>query len=78
MITVKPQRNLTAREDAELAARLAEKKAGLSKEEIERLVQQTRSLKEISGDPIPTGGTGKDPAVKERGHRNKGRNDLLG
>ena len=30
VVTVKPQRNLTAKEDAALAARLAEKKAGFS------------------------------------------------
>ena len=64
VITVKPQRNLTAREDAELAARLAEKKAGLSKEEIERLVQQTRSLKEYQEIPSPQEELAKIPLLK--------------
>ncbi|MFR1831706.1 MAG: insulinase family protein [Lachnospiraceae bacterium] len=64
VITVKPQRNLTAKEDAALAAKLAEKKAGLSREEIEQLVSQTRELKEYQEMPSPQEELAKIPLLK--------------
>ena len=64
VITVKPQRNLTAMEDAALAAKLAEKKAELSKEEIDSLVSQTRELKEYQETPSPQEELAKIPLLK--------------
>lgn len=64
VVTVKPQRNLTAKEDAALAARLAEKKAGFSREEIDRLVAQTRALKEYQEIPSPQEDLAKIPLLK--------------
>lgn len=51
VIVVKPEKNLTAKEDAETAKKLAKYKASLSKEEIERLVAQTKELKEYQDTP---------------------------
>ena len=51
VLVVKPERNLTAREDAALARKLAQHKAGLSKEEIRRLIRQTEELKEYQDTP---------------------------
>ncbi len=64
VVTVKPQRNLTAKEDAALAARLAEKKAGLSREEIDKLVAQTKALKEYQETPSPQEDLAKIPLLK--------------
>ncbi len=51
VIVVKPEKNLTAREDAETARKLAAYKESLSKEEIEDLVVQTRELEEYQDTP---------------------------
>ena len=51
VIAVKPEKNLTAKEDARTAEKLAAYKAGLSAEEIDRLVAQTRELKEYQDTP---------------------------
>ena len=51
VIVVAPERNLTAKEDEKLAKKLAEHKASLSEEELEKLVTATRELKEYQDTP---------------------------
>ncbi len=51
VIVVAPERNLTAKEDEKLAKKLAEYKASLSEEELEKLVTATRELKEYQDTP---------------------------
>ncbi|MGN0170062.1 MAG: insulinase family protein [Lachnospiraceae bacterium] len=45
-IVLKPEQGLSGREDARLAAELAEKKASMSRDEIARIVADTKRLKE--------------------------------
>ncbi len=71
VVTVKPRRNLTAQEDAALAARLAEKKAGLSREEIDKLVAQTKALKEYQEIPSPQEELAKIPLLKREDIKTK-------
>ena len=51
VLVVKPEKNLTAREDAALAGKLARYKEGLSGEEISRLIRETQELKEYQDTP---------------------------
>ncbi len=51
VIVVKPEKNLTAKEDARVAQKLAEYKETLSEDEIKRLVTETRELKEYQDIP---------------------------
>lgn len=51
IVIVKPEKGRTARMDAELDARLQEYKAGLSADEIEKLVTRTRQLEEYQSAP---------------------------
>lgn len=51
VIVVKPEKNLTAKEDAKLAEKLAAYKASLSAEEIRKLVAETKELKEYQDTP---------------------------
>ena len=51
VIVVAPERNLTAKEDEKLAKKLAEYKASLSEEELEKLVTATKELKEYQDTP---------------------------
>jgi len=51
VIVVKPEKNLTAKEDAQLAERLAAYKASLSEDEIQALIAQTKELKEYQDTP---------------------------
>lgn len=53
VLVVSPKKNLTAIEDEKTAKKLAEYKASLSKEELDRLVEQTRALKEYQEIPSP-------------------------
>lgn len=53
VLIVSPERNLTAKEDEKTAKKLAAYKASLSDEEIRRLVEQTRALKEYQEIPSP-------------------------
>ena len=46
VVVVKPVKGLTGRKEKKLAQELAEKKAAMSSEEIERIVRQTRELKQ--------------------------------
>ena len=51
VIVVAPEKNLTAKEDEKLAKKLADYKASLSEEELEKLVKATRELKEYQDTP---------------------------
>ncbi|MBD5522538.1 MAG: insulinase family protein [Lachnospiraceae bacterium] len=51
IVVVEPVKGLTSKRDKELADKLAEKKASLSKEELEEIVEQTNALKEYQEEP---------------------------
>ena len=51
VIVVAPEKNLTTKEDEKLAKKLADYKASLSDEELEKLVKATRELKEYQDTP---------------------------
>lgn len=53
LVTVKPVRGLTARKEQALAEKLAQKKAGMSPEEIEQIVRETAELKSYQEEPSP-------------------------
>lgn len=53
VVIVSPKRNLTAQVEAEVAEKLAGYKKSLSSEEISRLVEETRELKEYQDTPSP-------------------------
>ena len=50
-IVLKPEPGLSVKQDAELAKALAEKKASMSKEEIAKIVEDTRRLKAYQDEP---------------------------
>lgn len=54
VIVVSPERNLTAKEDAAVAKKLAEYKAGLSAQEVKTLVKETEELKTYQDTPSPS------------------------
>lgn len=64
VVTVSPERNLTAKMEAETAGHLAEYKKSLSKEEIEALVQKTKELKKYQEEPSPKEDLEKIPMLK--------------
>jgi Zn-dependent M16 (insulinase) family peptidase len=64
VLVVKPETNLTAKEEARVAAKLAEYKAGLSMEEIQSLIVQTRELKEYQDTPSTKEELEKIPMLK--------------
>ena len=51
LVIVKPEENLTARKEKALAEKLAAYKASLSKEELEKLVADTKALKAYQEEP---------------------------
>lgn len=51
VLVVKPEKNLTAKEEAAVACRLARYRDGLSREELAKLTAQTRELKEYQDTP---------------------------
>ncbi len=51
VLVVKPEKNLTAKNDRELAKRLRDYKKGLSREEVLRIVEQTKELKAYQDTP---------------------------
>ena len=51
VLVVKPEKNLTAKNDRELAERLKAYRESLSREEVLRIVEQTRELKEYQDTP---------------------------
>ncbi len=51
ILVVKPEKNLTAKNDRKLAAKLKDYKESLSREEVKKIVEQTRQLKEYQDTP---------------------------
>ncbi len=64
VIVVKPEKNLTAKQDGETAKKLAAYKASLSREEIQQLIRQTRELKEYQDTPSPREDLEKIPMLR--------------
>lgn len=64
VIVVAPEKNLTAKEDEKLAKKLAAYKASLSEEELEKLVTDTRELKEYQDTPSTPEILAKIPLLK--------------
>ncbi len=63
LVTLKPQAGLTAVRDEQLKERLADFKAKLSKEEIKKIVEDTRLLKEYQDAPSSREDTEKIPLL---------------
>ena len=63
LVILSPERNMTARLEAETAGKLAEYKAGLSNDEILDLVRQTKELKEYQDTPSTK------MCIRDRQHR---------
>ena len=64
VITVSPKKNLTAEKEKALADKLAAYKASLSKEELERIIQETKELKAYQDEPSPKEDLEKIPMLK--------------
>lgn len=64
LVTVLPEKGRTARLDAELHQRLQEYKEGLSKEEIQKLVEDTRNLQAYQDAPDSPEDLEKIPVLK--------------
>ncbi len=64
VLVLAPVKGLTAKKDAELAKKLQEYKAGLSKEEIEEVVKQTKELEEYQEEPDQKEDLEKIPLLK--------------
>lgn len=64
VIIVSPKKNLTAEKEEALAKKLADYKASLSEEEIEKIVRETRELKEYQDEPSPKEDLEKIPMLK--------------
>lgn len=63
VVIVKPVKGLTGQKDKELAEKLAQKKASMSPEEIERVVKETRELKTYQEEPSPKENLEKIPLL---------------
>ena len=64
VVIIEPERGLTARQDEELKQKLAAYKAGLTKEEINELVEATRKLTEYKDTPSSQEELKKIPLLK--------------
>lgn len=64
VIIVSPRKNMTAEKEEELAKKLAAYKASLSDMEIERLIRETRELKEYQDEPSQKEELEKIPMLK--------------
>lgn len=64
IVIVKPEQGRTARMEKELEEKLKAYKEGLSKEEVEKLVQATRQLKEYQEEPSAKEDLEKIPVLK--------------
>lgn len=53
ILTVEPKAGLTTKEDEELKEKLAKYKASLTKEDIDKIVVETKELKEYQSEPSP-------------------------
>lgn len=63
VVIVKPVKGLTGQKDKELAEKLAQKKASMSPEEMERVVKETRELKAYQEEPSPKENLEKIPLL---------------
>ena len=63
IVVVEPEKGLNAKNDAELEKKLAEYKAGLSKEEMEQLIADTKHLKQYQEEPSPKEDLDKIPML---------------
>ncbi len=63
VVIVKPVKGLTGQKDKELAEKLAQKKASMSPEEIERVIKETRELKAYQEEPSPKENLEKIPLL---------------
>lgn len=64
IVIATPERGLNAKKEAELERKLADYKAGLSGEEIEKLIADTKHLKEYQEEPSPKEDLEKIPMLK--------------
>ena len=64
VLTVSPQKNLTAQTEEATAKKLAAYKASLSKEELKRLVEETKALEEYQEAPSPQEDLEKIPLLR--------------
>ncbi len=63
-VTMVPSQGLLTRKDDELRGKLAEMKAGLSEEEIDEIVENTKALKAYQDEPSPQEDLEKIPMLK--------------
>ncbi len=63
LVTLIPQVGLTARKEEELRSKLAEYKAGLSKEQIQKIVEDTKNLERYQDEPSPKEDIDKIPML---------------
>ncbi len=64
IVIIEPEKGLNAKKDAELEKKLADYKAGLTKEQIAALVKDTRHLKQYQEEPSPREDLEKIPMLK--------------
>ncbi|MCM1262549.1 MAG: insulinase family protein [Butyrivibrio sp.] len=64
IVVIEPSKGLTGRKDKELADKLAKKKAELSTEQLEEIVEQTKELKQYQEEPSPKEDLEKIPMLK--------------
>ena len=69
VVIVEPEKGLNAKNEAKLEKQLAEYKAGLSKEEIEKLIADTKHLKAYQEEPSPKEELEKIPMLKREDMR---------
>lgn len=67
-VSIEPEKGLNARLEKELEEKLAAYKNGLSEEEIDKLVEETKHLKTVSGRAVTKGRPDEDSDVKTAGH----------
>lgn len=77
VITVSPEKNLTAKEDEKLRAKLSEYKKSLSAETIKELVKRTGDLKEYQDTPSPKEELLKIPLLTREDIKSEGEKLIL-
>lgn len=63
VVVIEPEKGLNAKNEAELEQKLADYKAGLSSEEIEQLIADTKHLKQYQEEPSPKEDLDKIPML---------------
>ena len=76
VVVVNPKRGLAAEKEKALADKLAEYKASLSQEQLEKLVADTKQLKRVSGCRRNRGSFENHPSFKKRGYQQRKRQNL--